>query len=109
MSETQKFAELDKLAEGLKGLGTLSDEEFKKTPQHRKWDHTRKKLPEKEAKEYREYAFQKTQKNKKEQRQNLQELCKHNHPHAQEWLQNQLAEDGKATEQAPSLSSFRDS
>jgi len=30
MNNTQKFAELDKLAEGLKGLGTLSDEEFKK-------------------------------------------------------------------------------
>ena len=111
MSETQKFAELDNLSKGLNGLGTLSDEEFKKTPQYRKWDHARKKLPEKEAKEYREYAFQKTQKNKKEQRQNLQELCEHKkfHPYAEEWLQNQLAEDGKATEQAPSLSSFRDS
>ena len=108
MSETQKFAELDKLAEGLKGLGTLSDEEFKKTPQHRKWDQARKKLPEKERKEYTEYAFQKARERKEEQRQILKELCKHDHPHAEEWLQNKLKEDGIFEEQAPSLSSFRD-
>ena len=111
MNNTQKFAELDKLSQSLKGLGMLSDEEFKKTPQSKKWNRALNKLPEKEKQEYGEYYKRNHEKVKKKQRQNLEELlCKHKklHPYGKEWLENKLKEHGWAKEHAPGISEFRD-
>jgi len=110
MTKTQTFEKLDELTNNLKGLGTLSNEEFKKTPQYRKWEQAFNKLPEEERKEYEEHSEKNREKNREQQSQYLKELCEHKklHPYTEEWLQKKLEEDGEATEEAPSLSSFRD-
>ena len=51
MSETQKFAELDKLVGGLKQVTGLPEKERNKTPQHKKWRAAVDALPKEEKKE----------------------------------------------------------
>jgi len=94
MNNTQKFAELDKLSGGLSYPNSI--EEFRKTPQGKKWDQVREKLPEKEKKEYLEHTRQKEISRQEEKRQNLKEICKHIklHPHVEEWVQDQLTNEG---------------
>ena len=52
MSETQKFAELDKLVGGLKQVTGLPEKERNKTPKHKKWRAAVDALPKEEKKEY---------------------------------------------------------
>ena len=49
--ELDRIEEVDKLAEGLRGLGP------EKTPQHRKWKRALNKLPKKEKREYMDRAY----------------------------------------------------
>ena len=67
MSETQKFAELDKLAEGLRGL-TEQDLEKGNNPQHKKWKSALNALPKKDQQEYKEQKYDESLKDKEWQR-----------------------------------------
>ena len=102
MSETQKFAELDKLVGGLKEISGLPEKERNKTPQHKKWRAALDALPKKDQEEYKQQKFDEAVKDKKEGRQALKELCERTkvHPYAGEWLKNKLEEDSIFTAQA---------
>jgi len=93
MNNTQKFAELDKLSGELSYPNSI--EEFRKTPQGKKWNQAREKLPEKEKKEYLDHIRQKEISRREEKRQNLKEILEHTklHPHVKEWLQDQLTNE----------------
>ena len=60
MNKTQTFEKLDKLAEGLRDISGLSDEEQKKTPERKKWRAAIDALPKEEKKEYYERAYEKS-------------------------------------------------
>jgi len=64
MSDTQKFAELDKLADGLEGL-TEHDIEEGNTPPHKKWKAAVNALPKEKKKEYFEQKFNDSRENLK--------------------------------------------
>ena len=105
MNNTHKFAKIDKLAEGLRGL-TEHDLEKGNNPQHRKWKNALHALPKKDQQEYKEQKYDESRKNKhllesaQRTEKELQTLCKHNHPYAEEWLKNKLEEDSIFTAQA---------
>ena len=63
MSETQKFAKIDKLAEGLRGL-TEQDLEKGNNPQHRKWKSALNALPKKDQREYKQQKYDESRKEK---------------------------------------------
>ena len=67
MSETQKFAKLDKLAEGLRGL-TKEDLEKGNNPQHRKWKSALNALPKKDQREYKQQKYDESRKDEEWQR-----------------------------------------
>ena len=104
MSETQKFAKLDKLADGLRGL-TEPELEKGNNPQHKEWKSALNALPKKDQQEYKQQKFDEAKRDKhllesaKKTEEELQTLCKHNHPYAEEWLKNKLEEDRIFTEQ----------
>jgi len=96
MNHTQKFAELDKLVGGLKEVTGLPEKERNKTPQHKKWKSALNALPKKDQQEYRQQKYDEAVKDKKKRHQDLKELCEHTklHPHVEEWLQDQLTDEG---------------
>ena len=56
--ELDRIEEVDKLAEGLRGLGPEFEAgTLKNTPQHRKWKRSLNKLPKKEKRKYMERAY----------------------------------------------------
>ena len=93
MNNTQKFAEVDKLANGLHELKGVPDELREKSPQHKKWKKALDALPKKDQQEYKQQKYDEFIKDKKE---NLKELCEHIklHPHVEEWVQAQLTNEG---------------
>ena len=75
MNNTQKFAEVDKLANGLHELKGVPDELREKSPQHKKWRTAVDALPKEEKKKYYQQEHDKSIKEKKERSQDLKELC----------------------------------
>ena len=67
MSETQKFAKIDKLAEGLRGL-TEQDLEKGNNPEHKKWKSALNALPKKDQQEYKQQKYDESRKDKEWQR-----------------------------------------
>jgi len=96
MNNTHKFAELDKLVGGLKEVTGLPEKERNKTPQHKKWKSALNALPKKDQQEYKQQKYDEAVKDKKKRHQDLKELCEHTklHPHVEEWLQDQLTDEG---------------
>ena len=76
MNNTHKFAELDKLAEGLRGLGPdLEAGTLENTPQHKKWKSALNALPKKDQQEYKQQKYEESQKDKEWQKeQKLEKL-----------------------------------
>ena len=58
MSKTQTFEELDKLAEGLRGLDT---EKLHDTPEHKKWKAAINTLPKEDRQKYYDKKFEATE------------------------------------------------
>jgi len=74
MSNTQKFAKIDKLADGLEGL-TEHDIEEGNTPPHKKWKAAVNALPKEKKKEYFEQKYDESRKDKEWQKeQKLEKL-----------------------------------
>ena len=69
MSETQKFAKIDKLAEGLRGHGAeLEAGTLKNTPEHKKWKSALNALPKKDQQEYKQQKYDESVKDREWQR-----------------------------------------
>ena len=64
MSETQKFAEIEKTLEGLRGLSDLPEEERKKNPGMIKYKEELNKLNKKDREEFFEKSYQDSKNNK---------------------------------------------
>ena len=60
MSREQNFEKLDELAEGLRDISGLPNEEQEKTPEHKKWKAAIDSLPKEERKKYYDRAYQKS-------------------------------------------------
>ena len=74
MNNTQKFAKIDKLADGLEGL-TEHDIEEGNTPPHKKWKAAVNALPKEKKKEYFEQKYDESRKDKEWQKeQKLEKL-----------------------------------
>ena len=122
MSNTQKFAEIDKIAEGVykinekeeikikngiisgANVSVMRDADnpfFEKHPQLKKWKKTLRALPKKEQEEYTQEKkiLEDPERPLSYLEEHFKELCKHNHPYAEEWLQNKLGEASNLTEQ----------
>ena len=65
MNNTHKFAELDKLAEGLRGRGPeFEADTLKNTPEHKKWKSALNALPKKDQQEYKQQKYEESRKEK---------------------------------------------
>ena len=73
MSETQKFAEIEKTLEGLRGLSDLPEEERKKNPGMIKYKEELNKLNKKDREEFFEKSYQDSKNDKEWQEQKLLE------------------------------------
>ncbi|MGZ9669982.1 hypothetical protein ACXX9E_28915 [Pseudomonas sp. GNP014] len=86
MSKTQTFEDLDKLAEGLRGLDT---EKLHDTPEHKKWKaRALNTLPKKDRQKYMDEKYQEAkykQKNVNTHNQNLSGLIM-----VREWICRKL-------------------
>ena len=58
MTNTQKFAELDKLAEGLRGRGPeFEADTLKNTPEHKKWKSALNAWAKEDQQEYKQQKY----------------------------------------------------
>ena len=74
IEQTESFEELDNLAEGLRGLGNLSDEDRQNHPARKKWKAAVDKLPKEKKKKYYEKAYQESRKEQSERRKHFEHL-----------------------------------